>query len=107
MPERLVHLRSSPLAFLPESFNNFGHLLATGHRIDRPPAETHAHFLMCTSHEEALQEQVAHVHTHKDTTVTATVLLGRVVQMHKPDRHVQEGSKFASHGIRFPDVSLV
>lgn len=77
----MVYLRSSTLAFLPESLDDLSHLFAAGTGVDFPAAETHADFLVSAGHEEPLQEELAHVHAHKDTAVAAAILLGGIVQM--------------------------
>lgn len=102
-----IDLRSSALALLAESVDNLGHLFATGAGIDFAAAETHTDLLMSAGHEKPLQQQMAHVHAHKDTTVAAAILLGGVIQMQKPDRRIQKSSKFACHGVGFPNIPLV
>lgn len=101
------YLRSTTLTFLPESLDYLGHFFAAGAGVDFASTKTHADFFVGAGHEEPLQEEMAHVHADEDAAVAAAVLLGRVVQMQESDWHVQQGSEFAGHGIRFPDVSLV
>lgn len=102
-----IDLRSSALALPAESLDNLGHLFATGAGIDFAAAEAHSDLLMSAGHEKPLQKQMAHVYAHKDTTVAAAILLGRVIQMQEPDRRIQKSPKFACHSVGFPNIPLV
>lgn len=102
-----LYLRSTALAFFPESLDDLGHFFATGAGINFASAQTHADFFVGAGHKESLEEQVAHVHAYKDAAVAAAVLLGGIVQMQEPDRHVEQDSEFAGYGVSFPDVALV
>ena len=62
---------------------------------------------MRACHKQSLHEKVSHVHAHEHTAITAAILLGRVIQVHEPDWHVEEVSEFAGHDISFPDIALV
>lgn len=101
------HLRSSSLAFFAEAFDDLRHFLASSGRINLSSPKTHAHFLMCARHEQSLKKEMPHVKTHEHATVTATLLLGRVTEVHKADRQIQQSPEFPRHICSFPLVSLV
>lgn len=83
---KMENSRSPPLPLLPKTLNHPQHLLPPATSINIPPAQTHTHLLPRMRLQQALQQQMLHLDTHKHPTITRIILLRRILQIDKPDR---------------------
>lgn len=101
----MSYVRSSPGTLLPKPLDNLEDFLPPRTRIDLPPAQAHADLLVRVGHQQPLQQQMPHVQTHKHPAVVAVFLDWRVVQMHEPDRPVEQRAQLHRHLVRLHAVA--
>jgi hypothetical protein len=100
-----VDSRSSSLAFASEVVDEAQHILAAGTGVDDSATQRHADFAVVPDHQQALEEEVTHVHADKDATVTRVVLLGGVGEVDEIDGLVDETRHLPGGVVGLGDVA--
>ena len=82
--------RSPPLPLFPKTLDNLQHLLSPPRSINVPPAHTHADLFLCIRRQQPLQQQMPHLHTHKNPAIAIVLLLRTVLEIDKLEASPQQ-----------------
>jgi len=82
--------RPSPLPLLSKALNRLQHLLPPTTSIHQLAAHTHADLLPGIRTQQPLQQQMPHLDTNVYPAIAAILLLRAIIQIHEPERSVQQ-----------------